>query len=231
MKLFVTLVLLLGLSLAASAQSNTGRLVGTVASPDGVLPGATVKVTDNQTGKERTVTSNNDGAFLLPQLDPGNYTVTVTANGFKSYTANSVKIEVGQEYSLKIPLEIGATQDSITVTAGVDLLNNSNAQLSNTITKRQIIELPLNGRDPTALLLLQPGVANNGIQNASVNGQRSTFTNITRDGINVQDNHIRQNASTFNVERPNVDDVGEFTVTTQNAGADQGYGASRRKRP
>lgn len=227
MKAFFTLALLLSTTLAALAQSNTGRLVGTVAGPDGVLPGATVRVTDNQTGKERTVASNNDGSFLLPQLDPGNYTVNVTANGFKSYTANNVKIEVGQDYSLKIPLEIGATQDSITITAGVDLLNNTNAQLSNTITKQQIIDLPLNGRDPTSLLLLQPGIANNGIHPASVNGQRATFTNITRDGINIQDNHIRQNASVFSVERPNVDDVGEFTVTTQNAGADQGYGASQ----
>jgi hypothetical protein len=227
MKNLLSLALLLLLTVAAIAQSNTGRLIGTVSGPDGVLPGATVKVTDNQTGKERTVTSNNDGSFLLPQLDPGNYTVSVTVSGFKTYNANNVKIEVGQEYSLNIPLEIGQTQDSVTITAGVDLLNNTNAQLSNTITKRQILELPLNGRDPTALLLLQPGVANNGAQNASVNGQRSTFTNITRDGINVQDNHIRQNASTFNVERPNVDDVGEFTVTTQNAGADQGYGASQ----
>ncbi len=227
MKNLIPLALLLLLAAAALAQSNTGRLIGTVSGPDGVLPGATVNVTDNQTGKERTVVTNNDGSFLLPQLDPGNYTVNVTANGFKTYTANNVKIEVGQEYSLKIPLEIGATQDSVTITAGVDLLNTTNAQLSNTVTKRQILELPLNGRDPTSLLLLQPGVANNGVHPASVNGQRATFTNITRDGINIQDNHIRQNASVFSVERPNVDDVGEFTVTTQNAGADLGYGASQ----
>ncbi|HEX4951177.1 MAG TPA: TonB-dependent receptor [Blastocatellia bacterium] len=227
MKSLLTLTFLLVAMLTAFAQSNTGRLIGTVLGPDGVLPGATVKVTDNQTSKERTVTTSSDGTFLLPQLDPGNYTVVVAVSGFKSYTANNVKIEVGQDYSLQIPLEIGQTQDSVTVTAGVDLLNNSNAQISNTITKRQILELPLNGRDPTSLLLLQAGVANNGAQNVSVNGQRSTFTNITRDGINIQDNHIRQNASTFSVERPNVDDVSEFTVTTQNAGADLGYGASQ----
>lgn len=227
MNKLMTFALLLLLTIAAIAQSNTGRLIGTVSGPDGVLPGAVVKVTDNQTGKERTVTSSNDGSFLLPQLDPGSYTVNVTVNGFKTFTANNVKIEVGQEYSLKIPLEIGTASDSVTIVADVDLLNTTNAQLSNTVTKRQILDLPLNGRDPTSLLLLQPGIANNGIHPASVNGQRATFTNITRDGINIQDNHIRQNASTFSVERPNVDDVGEFTVTTQNAGADQGYGASQ----
>lgn len=227
MKNLFSLALLLLFALAAFAQSNTGRLIGTVAGPDGVLPGATVKVTDNQTAKERTVVTNSDGGFIVPQLDPGSYKVDVTVSGFKTYTANNVRIEVGQEYSLKVPLEIGQTQDSVTITAGVDLLNSTNPQLSNTVTPRQIVELPLNGRDPTSLILLQAGTASNGAQGTSINGQRPTFTNITRDGINIQDNHIRSNASSFSVERPNVDDVGEFTLTTQNAGAELGYGASQ----
>ncbi len=227
MKRLFTLASLLLLTIGSFAQSNTGRLIGTVLGPDGVLPGATVVITDNQTGKERTITTNSEGAFVLPQLDPGSYTVKVTASGFKSFTANNVKIDVGREFSLNIPLEVGQTQDSVTITVGADLLNTTNAQLSNTVSPRQIIDLPLNGRDPTSLLLLQAGVASNGAQNVSINGQRSTFTNITRDGINIQDNHIRQNASSFSVERPNVDDVGEFTITTQNAGADLGYGASQ----
>jgi hypothetical protein len=216
--------LLIGTTLA---QSNTGRLVGTVAGPDGVIPGATITITDNQTGKERTATASGEGAFTFPQLEVGTYTVKVTAAGFKTFTATAVKIDVGRDYSLPIALEIGATQDSVTITAGADVLNSTNAQLSNTVSPRQILELPLNGRDPTSLILLQAGTASNGAQNVSINGQRSTFTNITRDGINIQDNHIRQNASSFSVERPNVDDVNEFTLTTQNASADQGYGASQ----
>ncbi len=227
MKSLLTLALLFIVTLTATAQSNTGRLVGTVSSPDGVLAGASVVVIDNQTGKERTVTSNSVGSFTLPQLDPGSYTVKVTVAGFKSYTANQVKIDIGQEYSLNIPLEIGQTQDSVTITAGADLLNATNPQISNTVSPRQIVELPLNGRDPTSLILLQAGTASNGAQGTSINGQRPTFTNITRDGINIQDNHIRANASSFSVERPNVDDVAEFTLTTQNAGAELGYGASQ----
>ncbi len=215
------------LAVAALAQSNTGRLVGVVSGPDGVIPGATVVVTDNQTGKERTVATTGEGAFTIPQLEVGTYTVKVTAPGFKTFTANALKIDVGQEYSLPVALEIGLTEESITITAGADIVNAVNAQLSNTVSPRQIKELPLNGRDPTALILLQAGTASNGAQNVSINGQRSTFTNITRDGINIQDNHIRQNASSFSVERPSVDDVGEFTLTTQNAGTDLGYGASQ----
>ncbi len=227
MKKIISFAILLLLTAAAIAQSNTGRLIGTVSGPDGVLPGATVKVTDNQTGKERTLTSNGEGAFLLPQLDPGAYNVTVTVSGFKTYNVNNVKIDIGQEHSLNISLEIGQAQESVTITAGADLLNATNPQISNTVSPRQIIELPLNGRDPTSLILLQAGTASNGAQGTSINGQRPTFTNITRDGINIQDNHIRANASSFSVERPNVDDVGEFTLTTQNAGAELGYGASQ----
>ncbi len=215
------------LAVAALAQSNTGRLVGVVSGPDGVIPGATVVVTDNQTGRQRTVVTTGEGAFTLPQLEVGAYNVKVSVAGFKTFTANALKIDVGQEYSLPVTLEIGTTQESITITAGADLVNATNAQLSNTVSPRQIKELPLNGRDPTALILLQAGTASNGAQNVSINGQRSTFTNITRDGVNIQDNHIRQNASSFSVERPSVDDVNEFTLTTQNAGTDLGYGASQ----
>ncbi len=223
---FAILVICLS-AISAFAQSNTGRLVGTVSGPDGVLPGAIVTVTDNQTGKSKTVISTREGAFTVPQLEVGVYTIKVSVPGFKTFTANELKIDVGQEYSLPVTLKLGATEESITVTAGADVINATNAQLSNTVSPRQILELPLNGRDPTSLILLQAGTASNGAQNVSINGQRSTFTNITRDGINIQDNHIRQNASSFSVERPNVDDVGEFTLTSQNAGADLGYGASQ----
>jgi hypothetical protein len=226
-RLPLPLIALAALAVAILAQSNTGRLVGTVAGPDGVLAGASVLITDNQTGRERTVTTNNDGSFIVPQLEVGNYTVKVTASGFKTFTANAVKIDVGRDYSLTANLEIGETQESVTVTAGADIVNATNAQLSSTVSPTQVLLLPLNGRDPTALVTLQAGTASNGAQELSINGQRPTFTNITRDGINIQDNHIRQNASSFSVERPNVDDVGELTITTQNAGADQGYGASQ----
>src|SRR5205085_10332913 len=90
-----------------------------------------------------------------------------------------------------------------------------------------IIELPLNGRNPLSLVLLQAGSSSNSAQSTTINGQRSSFTNITRDGVNVQDNFIRSNAVDFIPDRPNVDDTGEFTVVTQNAGADLGYGASQ----
>lgn len=224
--LLTTLSLLLFAGMAL-AQSNTGRLVGTVSDPSGVIPGATIVVTDNQTGKERTVVASDDGTFTVPQLDPGVYTVRITAAGHKSFTATEVKIDVAREYTLNAVMEVGDINATVEVVAGTDVLNASTAELSTTVSARQIQDLPLNGRDPTTLILLQAGTASNGATTTSVNGQRSAFTNITRDGINIQDNYIRANASDFTPQRPTVDDVAEFTITTQNASADQGYGSSQ----
>ena len=211
------------------AQTNTGRLVGTIASTDGVISGAKVTVTDDKTGKDREVTSAGDGTFIVPQLEVGTYTVKVTASGFKTFTATAVKIDIGREYSLPVALEVGRVEEAVTVTAGTDVLNATTGELSNTVSNKQIIELPLNGRNPLNLIALQPGVSSNGAQNTSINGLRTSFTNITRDGLNVQDGFIRSNATDFSPNRASVDNIGEFTITTSNSGADQNGGAQVRQ--
>lgn len=223
-------ILLLGfLTFMALAQSNTGRLVGTVLGPDGgAISGATVVVTDNQTQKSRTFTVENNGTFTVPQLEVGIYTVKVTAQGFKTFTAEDVKIDIGREFSLPINLEVGRVEDAVTVTAGADVVNATTGELSNTVSQKQILELPLNGRNPLNLIALQPGVSSNSAQGTTINGLRTSFTNITRDGLNIQDGFIRSNATDFAPGRPSVDDVSEFTVVTSNAGADQNGGAQVR---
>ena len=154
-KTAIAIFTLLAFAVAVLAQSNTGRLVGTVAGPDGVVPGATVIVKDDKTGREKTIVSGGDGGFILPQLEVGAYTVKVTANGFKSFTANEVKIDIGREYSLSVALEVGSVSDSVTITAGNDVLNATNAELSNTISQKQILELPLQGRNPLTSYLFK----------------------------------------------------------------------------
>jgi hypothetical protein len=227
-RLLSAALMLLCLSLTTVlAQSNTGRLVGTVSDSSGVIPGATIAIKDNGTSREQTVIASDDGTFTVPQLEVGSYTVSITATGHKTFTANDVKIDVGRQYTLNATLEAGEISENVTVTAGADILNATTGELSNTVSRRQIQELPLNGRDPTVLIQLQTGTASNGAAGTAINGQRTSFTNITRDGINIQDNFIRANASTFSVQRPTTDDVAEFTLTAQNAGADQGYGASQ----
>ena len=141
------------------AQTTTGRLVGTVTEANGaVIPGATVVVIDSQTGKERTATSNAEGGFTVPLLDVGTYTVKVTSKGFKS-TTTSITIQIGQEYSLGVQLTVGDVSENVTVTAGTDIMNTTNGELSSTLTNRQITELPLATRNPRLASLLFGSIA------------------------------------------------------------------------
>lgn len=224
-KVFLLAAAVCVLTLTTLAQANNGRLIGTVSGPDGLVPNATITITDNQTGRTRTLTTSAEGAFALPQLEVGTYNVQISATGFKTYTATDVKIDVGREYALNVTLAVGSVQESVQVTAGADVVNATNAELSNTVSTRQILELPLNGRNPLSLVGLQPGAApNRGNGSEIINGGRTSSTNFTRDGINVQDVFIRNG---FVPDAPTVDNTGEFTVITQNAGAEVGYGSSQ----
>ncbi len=208
-------------SALAVAQGTNGRLVGTVAGPDGNIPGATVTARDNQTGKEQTAQASEDGSFSIAQLEAGTYTVTVTAQGFKTFSTSNLKIDVGRDYTLNATLEVGNISETVEVIAGADVVNASNGELSTAVTPRQVRELPINGRNPLALLNL---IAGSNPTSSSINGQRSSSVNYTRDGLNVQDNFIRNG---FVSDQPTVDDTGEFTVITQNAGAEYGTGSTQ----
>lgn len=228
MKRFLTVFLLVVFSAVfAFAQGTTGRLSGTISGPDGALPGATVTATDTTTGKELTVTTNEEGYYSFPQLEFGTYTIRVTATGFKTLVANEQKIDVGREATLSPVLEIGDVSAEVVVTAGADIVTSTTAQVSNTVSPQQILSLPLITRNPLSLTNLQAGVSANTAQLTTINGMRTTFTNITRDGINIQDTFIRANATDFAPGRPSVDDTGEFTITTSNQEADQGYGGAQ----
>lgn len=218
--------LLVLLTLGTFAQLSTVALTGTVSSPDGVLPSATVTVKDNKTGKEITVTTSDDGNFRFPNLEIGFYTVTVTAGGFKTFTANEVRLEVGKDYNLDVPLEVGGVNETVTVTAGTDIVNSTDAQQNGIISNRQLEDLPLLTRNPLGFIPLQAGVASNPSQPSTINGIRTSATNITIEGVNVQDNYIRSNATDFSPARPLVDEVEEFTVTGQ-ANVDRGFGAGQ----
>ncbi len=226
-RFFLSFLAVLAFSVVGSAQSNTGNLIVNVSDPGGVIPGATVVITDNQFGRERTIITSDDGSLSVPQLEVGTYNVRITSPGRKTKVYNDVKIDIGQTYTLNATLEAGDIAETVEVTAGADLLNSSSGEITTTVSGRQITELPLNGRNPLSLINLQAGTSSNGATNTVINGQRSSFTNITRDGLNVQDNFIRANATDFIPDRPSVDDVGEFTLTNQNAGVEQGYGASQ----
>lgn len=223
----IALMLIVLGSVMALAQGTTGSLKGTISGPDGVLPGATVTATDNSTRREQTVTTSGDGEYSFTQLEFGTYTIRVTAAGFKSLVANEQKIDVGRQATLDLTLEVGQVSAEVVVTAGADVVTATTAQVSNTVSPQQILSLPLVTRNPLSLTGLQAGVSANTAQLTTINGMRTTFTNITRDGINIQDTFIRSNATDFAPGRPSVDDTGEFTITTTNQEADQGYGGAQ----
>jgi hypothetical protein len=217
-------LILLGTAIGM-AQSTTGKLSGTVSGPDGLLPGAKVVITDDSTGREITVVTNEAGFYQAPQLEFGTYTVRISAPGFKTLVGSAQKIDVGRDAVFNGLLEVGDVSAEVNVTAGVDVITQSSAQVSNVVSPQQIMSLPMLTRSPLALTLLQAGTSSNG--GTTINGMRTSMTNITRDGINIQDTFIRSNATDFAPGRPSVDDTAEFTITTANQEADQGYGSAQ----
>ncbi len=227
-KIIVSILFIFSCLGLINAQTPTGRLVGVVSTADGsVLPNATVEIKFSQTDKTQTVTTGNDGTFGFPQLEPGNYTVTISAQGFKTFVANQLKIDVGRDYNLTPTLEVGNVSETVNVTADADVVTSTTAQLSNVVSPQQILSLPLLTRNPLELARLAPGVASNPFQGTSINGLRTSLTNITRDGISINDQFIRSNATDFAPGRPSVDDTGEFTLVTSNQEPDLGSGGAQ----
>src|SRR5882672_4075056 len=215
-------------SAAAFAQVSFGRLAGTVFDNSGaVLPGVTVTLSNEERGQTQTTTTADTGAFVFPQVQPGLYTVTMTLSGFRTAQFSQVEIHVGVERSLTARLEVGQVAETLTVSAGDTLVHTTTPEVTQTVVERQIKDLPLDGRNPIELIRLQAGVP--GIPNRTttgINGGRPTWTQITQDGINIQDNFIRTNALNFVPNRPTADTVGEFTITTAVPGADAAGGAT-----
>ena len=216
------------LPMLATAQTTLGRVAGTVLdSSGGVLPGATVTLTHTDTGQVLSTVTGEAGAFLFAQVPVGTYKIKVELENFKSAEFTDVTVAVGQEYSLTAKLELGTVTDVVTVTAGASLVQTTTPEVTSTVMQQQVLNIPLANRDITNLIRLQAGVQ--GVSNrasTSVNGGRPTWTQVTLDGINIQDNFIRTNGLDFLPNRPTSDNVAEFSITTSVAGADNAGGAT-----
>ncbi|HZB45863.1 MAG TPA: carboxypeptidase-like regulatory domain-containing protein, partial [Pyrinomonadaceae bacterium] len=217
------------------AQTTTATVNGVVKDAQGaVVTGATVTLTDMATDRAVTATTNSEGAFVFTDVRSGEYIVTAEAAGFKKTETRGVKVNVGLPATVNLELQAGGVAETVTAMASEaqTLVNTENAELGTTVYSEQINDLPLNGRNPVQLALLQAGVATiSGTRNATINGMRGSYNNITWDGINVQETYLRGNSSSglFAQAGPSVSGVGEFTITTQNAGASDGTGAAQVK--
>jgi hypothetical protein len=222
------------LSGTALAQSDTGKISGTVKDPAGAaVPGATITVTNDRTGDERTATSGADGTFSVPALKASTYTVTAETTGL-SIKVTGVEVNVGRESSLNLSLKIADVTASINVVAGEDALTNTaSASMGTNVSPREVAGLPLNSRQLSQLYLQAPG---------SVNSGSGTFGDIRFSGRAVEQNIVRYDGiegtaiidaspGNLNGEIPtpfrlqsSLENVQEFRVDSNNYPAEQGTG-------
>jgi hypothetical protein len=173
------------------------------------------------TNQEFKAVTGAEGTFVIPSLNSGVYTATVTAAGFKQTVVTEIKIDAGKASSVAVTLEVGAANESVTVTGGGELVQSQSANISTTLTGRQITEIPTASRDALDLVLTMPGTQTPGRPRTStVNGLPKGALNITMDGVNVQDNLLKSSDGFFTYIRPRTDSVEEVTVSTSNPGAE-----------
>lgn len=198
-KLWLIMLAVLALELPVLAQTTNGLITGTISDSSGaIVVGAQVDITNQGTGSFRTSTSSNNGIYLVPQLPPGIYSVSVKAQGFAGENRQNVQLEVNQSVTLDFKMTVSSTAQTITVTGAAPLLNTTSPTLGEVIDHDATVDLPLNGREFTQLALLTPGVApvQDSQQNSnftvslgaggispSVNGQRGEQNNFTMDGV------------------------------------------------
>ncbi|HVG31028.1 MAG TPA: TonB-dependent receptor [Pyrinomonadaceae bacterium] len=217
---------------SAFGQSGTATVRGVVADQQGrAVAGATVTLANAEKSFTRTQTTNGEGGYVFSSVPPGVYRVETEASGFKQAVTTEVRALVNTPTDVNVALEVGSVSEKVEVSAASEApINTTDATIGNTFAERQILELPLEARNVAGLLSLQPGVTFIGnvdqrgettdYRNGSVNGGKSDQSNVTLDGVDVND---QQNQFAFNsVLRVTPDSVQEFRVTTTNPNAEQG---------
>ena len=203
---------------AILAHAQVASLSGTVTDSAGAAaPGALLTLT-GLSGAERTAVSNETGFYRFLQLVPGKYTLTSVLKGFKTEKQN-LDLLVDSPMTVDIRLEVGEINETVTVEAEASLLDTQDAALGNAFEGLRIRQLPLQDRNAANLLTLQAGVTPDGY----VSGARSDQTNLTLDGIDINEQQTGDWANS--VLRVSPDSVQEFKVTTNISSAAQGRSA------
>lgn len=216
---------------ALAAQTATGAILGTVTDPSGAAIGnVQITVTSEATNTSRKLTSNEMGAYVVPFLPAGLYSVAAEAPGFRRVERTSLLLQAASRLTVDLRLELGATTEQITVQGQAPLVDSASTVLGQVIENRRIVDLPLNGREPFALANLTPGVmpAPTGTANSHLGGAipavggASNFTSeVTIDGMpNTTPRNSGQN--NFLIFTPTVDAVEEFKVQTNMMSAEYG---------
>ncbi len=225
------LCVLASLAAVPVLAQSTATLAGTVKDPTGaVLPGATVTIHNNGTGANRTIASDSAGQYVAPSLIPGDYTVTVAAQGFATYTVKSYVLQVDQKATLDVPLAPAGAGETVQVEGGAPVIQAQTITVGEVIDARTVQEIPLNGRHFLDLTVLTPGgvtaPANGNLTAPSrglgansfiTAGNRDDSVNFQINGVNLND--MVQNQITF---QPSIDTTSEFDINNQTYSAEYG---------
>ncbi|MBK9313034.1 MAG: carboxypeptidase regulatory-like domain-containing protein [Acidobacteria bacterium] len=223
-------VILLGGTSAMAQTATSATMRGTIRDQNGaVVSGGNVTVTNSRTGATRTAKSNSEGFYVITTLDPGSYTVTVEASGFKQLSQTEVTLSPSETRGLDYTLEIGQASETVTISGTIEEIKTETGEKSNTITASQIENLSIISRNSLELLRILPGVVApdsstyqiSGFGDASayaVNGQRGQNNNVNVDGSRVMD--IGCNCGS--IVSLNNDMVQEVTIKTSNYAAEHG---------
>ena len=242
MKHFGRWISLAGVCLALSnlcwSQASSSSLRGTVSDPSGsAIAGATVTIANEESKATRTAITGEVGDYAFLALPPGTYTLSVNATGFARYMQTSIQLLVNTPATANVRLKVGSVTENVNVTGVAPALNLVDASIGNPFDENQVKQIPLDGRNVPELLSLQAGVAYTGnrpdmddpkvkdqdTRNGAVNGARSDQSNVTLDGVDVND---QSSGYAFTSVLPvTLDSVQEFRVTTSNYNADQGAGS------
>jgi Carboxypeptidase regulatory-like domain len=231
----IALIFIAGLSSNAYGQGR-GMISGTVSDTSGAtLPAATVVLTQTGTGITRSAVTENDGSFVLPSVPPATYSLTASAPGFKKYEQDGIALLADQSISLNIALELGVATEKVTVQGNVTQVDTTTATLKQVVDEKNIVDLPLNGRNAAVLTTLVAGAVpapNNagwdqgaqktfpGVVLVSTNGSQSNTMSYLLDGGNNLDEYTN-----VNQPFPFPDALQEFSVQTSNYSARYGSNA------
>jgi hypothetical protein len=229
--LLAAFVLLSGCSLVY-AQA-VGAITGTVTDPSGaVIPGAKVTATRVETGVSQFTVTSGAGTYTIPRLTVGTYNVTAEAAGFKTGTADGITLDVAQERAVDFKLVLAGVTAEVQVSAAPPLLNTTSGMLGGLVSGEQVQNLPLNGRDVTGLVMMQPGMAqdtgNMGWMGSDPshmtqwisNGNRGETMTGTLDDADISDAEM----GTLQFTNFNLDAIAEFKVQQNNYSAQYGQG-------
>jgi hypothetical protein len=235
---FLMVTLILWSAHQGRAQVAGATLSGTVTDPSGAaIAGAQVSVTNRATGVNRAVIADSAGFYSVPNLLPGNYDVTVSAEGFATAKQVDIQLTVGAQQILNVPLKIGAANQTVLVESAAPLVQLGSSAISTEVESTTVRELPLNGRDWASLATLSPGVnaietqmpfeggavrGNRGFgAQLTISGGRPTQNNYRLDGNSINDYGNGGPGSVIGVSL-GVDAIQEFSVLTGNYSAEYG---------